>query len=100
MARGGFCAVIYTIITGTMETQIVNPAQNKFSNRERFRTGLILGGILVAIIVSILLASDAGAEGGASLLPHFTATAQQAAHESVNISVHNIVNEFRSLFNF
>ena len=83
-----------------METQIVNPAQNKFSNCERFRTGLILGGILVAIIVSIFLASNAGAEGGASLLPHFTATAQQAAHESVNISVPNIVNEFRSLFNF
>jgi hypothetical protein len=83
-----------------METQIVNPAQNKSSNRERFRTGLILGGILVAIIVSIFLASDAGAVGGAALLPHFTATAQHAAQESVSMGVENFINQFSSLFSF
>jgi hypothetical protein len=100
MAGSGFSAVIYIIITGTMEAQMMNPAQNTSSNRERFRTGLILGGILVAIIVSIFLVKDAGAVGDASLLPHFTATAQHFTQEAVSMGVQNFVNAFISLFNF
>ena len=80
-----------------MEAQMMNPAQNTSSNRERFRTGLILGGILVAIIVSIFLASDAGAVGDGSLLPHFTAAAQHFTQESISMGVQNL---FSSLFNF
>ena len=84
-----------------MEAQMMNPAQNTSSKRELFRTGLILGGILVAIIVSIFLIKDAGAEvGAASLFPHFATTTKQVVHESASMGVENIAKVIVGLFNF
>jgi hypothetical protein len=94
-----FSTVIYIIITGTMEAQMINPAQHTSSYRERFRTGLILGGILVAIIVSIFLVRDAEA-GAASLLPHFATTTKQVVQESTKLGVESATKVIIGLFNF
>jgi hypothetical protein len=99
MAASGFSDVIYIIITVTMEAQMINPAQNTSSNRERFRTGLILGGILVAIIVSIFLVRDAEA-GATLLLPHLATTTKQLFHQSSNLCIESATNLMVSLVSF
>ena len=97
MAACAFSAVIYIIITGTMKTQITNPAQIPDSSSARFRTGLILGGILVAIIVSVFVAQDAIAKPViSSLLPQASLVAKQAGNQTSNMSV--IANVMHILF--
>ena len=82
-----------------MEAQMINPPQHTSSYRERFRTGLILGGILVAIIVSIFLVKDAET-GAASLLPHFATTTKHVAHEYVSLGIEGATKVIIGLLNF
>jgi hypothetical protein len=101
MAAGVFCVVIYIIIIGTMEAHIINRAQTTTSSGERFRTVLILGGIIVAIIVSIFLVNDAGTEGGtASILPHFATATQQLMHKSAILGFKSVSEVIAGAFNF
>jgi hypothetical protein len=80
-----------------MKTQATNPAQNLSGSRERFRTGLIFGGIVVAIIVSIFLVQDAGAR------PSFThlipkTSSRQLTPSAAAFGVEAISNLIASIF--
>jgi hypothetical protein len=80
-----------------MKTQLTTSAQNLSSSSTRFRTGLILGGIVVAIIVSIFVAQDAVAQPViSSLVPHVTLVTKQAANQNTNLGV--IANVLNILF--
>ncbi|HTF19755.1 MAG TPA: hypothetical protein VK658_16900 [Chryseolinea sp.] len=84
-----------------MEAQMIHSAQNTSRSLDGFRTGLIVGGILVAIIVSIFLLHDTGANAGVvSLLPQIAITTKQVAQQSANLGVENVTSVITNLFNF
>jgi hypothetical protein len=102
VAAVGFHPVIYIIIAGKMKAQmILSAAQNASNSRERFRTGLILGGIVVAVIVSIFLTQNAGSESGLHLwFPQFTAKASLVANSVSNTMIDNLSSSITNLINF
>lgn len=57
-----------------MKAQVINDAQQLTHNREQFRIALIIGGIMIAIIVSLFVMHDAGIQPSfTSALPEFPA---------------------------
>jgi|GEM_PF-3866825 hypothetical protein len=82
-----------------MKAQLTNPVQNATNGRERFRAGLIAGGIVVAIIVSIFLSQEVSGQNLVpSIMPHTSMVAKQAAFQSTNIYVEVVTNVLARLF--
>lgn len=82
-----------------MEAQMANLTQRISSSRIRFRTGLILGGIVVAVIVSSFLMQDTNFETGFSILPHLPSTTKQIVQQSTNLSLEKFTTAIDYLFN-
>jgi hypothetical protein len=80
-----------------MKTQATHPAQNLSGSRERVRTGLIFGGIVVAIIVSIFLVQDAGAQSSFNHLIPKT-SAKQLTHSGATFGVEAVSNLIVAIF--
>jgi hypothetical protein len=102
VATAGFHPVIYIIIASNMAARMtLSTAQKTSNNSERFRTGLILGGIVVAIIVSIFLTQDTGPESGLhSWLPQFTANVKLVANSVPSITIESISSSIAGLLKF
>ena len=99
LAGGLTSAVIYIIIETNMKAQLTNPVQNATSSHERFRAGLILGGIVVAIIVSIFLSQEVNGQTIVpSIMPHTSVVAKQVVLQSTNISVEAVIDVIERLF--
>ncbi|MEJ1237067.1 hypothetical protein WBG78_03000 [Chryseolinea sp. T2] len=82
-----------------MKAQLTNPAQNATSSRERFRTGLILGGIVVAIIASIFFSQEVSGQAIVpSVMPHTSMLVKQVTHQSTNVCVEVVSNVIEHLF--
>jgi len=79
----------------------LSAAQTSSNNRARFRTGLILSGIVVAVIVSIFLTQDARAESGLhAWLPQFAAHTKLAANSMPSITIDYISSSITGLLKF
>lgn len=83
-----------------MKAQATNPAQSVTASKERFRTGLILGGIVVAIIVSIFLSHDVhGQIIIPSVIPHSTSLLIKTAEDQpAGIGIQVLVNIIERVF--
>ena len=81
-----------------MKAQATNSAQNLFGSRERFRTGLIFGGIVVAIIVSIFLVQDAGAQPSITNLLPRGSVSSHLAQPTTTVGVELISNMVTAWF--
>lgn len=79
-----------------MKTQLTNIAQ---TTRERVRTGLVIGGIIVAVIVSLFVAHDVTAKPVVtSVLPALTSMTKHVTHQTTNLNVDGINKVIAILF--
>lgn len=82
-----------------MEAQTTNLTHTHTSGQNRFRTGLILAGIVVAIVEFAFLMQDTGIDTGFSILPHFTPTAKQMIQQTANLGIEKFTSVVAYLFN-
>jgi hypothetical protein len=86
MYVGRFCAVIYIVIKSKMAARI-----NKQSVKETSRMALIVGGVIVAILVSPFLIKDADVRTHFSILPHVSSATKHVAQNATSLIVDAII---------
>lgn len=84
-----------------MEAKMITPAtQNSVNNRELSRIGLIIGGIMVAIITVIFLTHDGVDTGFMSWIPQFVAGNKMVFQSTPGVDVPNVPDLLSILIQF
>jgi hypothetical protein len=80
-----------------MENQTKKSTLTLANNISRFRTGLMLAGVVIAIVVSPFLVHETGVETG-SMLPSAAATIKQVIGQTTSPGVESVVSGVVGLF--